>query len=260
MPSSTARRRTASAPFRSFGGPQMPSPVRRIAPKPRRWTEISPPSEIFPARLAESSFLFILTSNTINSDFVSRCRSRCQPFNRQRAHSAGVEHFTFDHGPRNTYAIENVLGKPYAVPFAEHEINLSSLVGNKYQRIAGCRAQLGAEGMVVTVRMAAEVTIRIGDFTSKTRSLSRNHLSHEQINVSLPCQSTRLCQIGDQGLHLFERHIIQAIPVSELESAQSQSRDRAQYLNHAPSTQMHASYRGLPHCGWHGFAHSRFCC
>src|SRR6202521_3866149 len=206
----------------------MPSPVRRIAPKPRRWTEISPPSEIFPAKLAEISFLFIWTSNTVNSNFVSRRRSRRQPLNRQRAHSAGVEHFTFDHGPRNTYAIENVLRKPYAVPFAEHKINLSALVGNKYQRITGRRAQLRAEGMVVSVRMAAEETIRIGDFPSKTRNRSRNRLSHEQINVPLLRQSPRLCQIGDQRLHLPKWHTIQAIPVSELESAQSQSRDRAQ--------------------------------
>jgi hypothetical protein len=181
-----------------------------------------------PAKLAEISFLFILTSNTVNSNFVSRRRSRRQSFNRQRAHSAGVEHFTFDHGPRNTYAIENVLSKPRAVPFAEHEINFSALIGNKYQRIAGRRAQLGAEGMVITMRTAAEVTIRIGDFASKTRSLSWNSLSHEQINVSLPGQSPRLSQIGDQGLHFGEGHIIQAIPVSELESAQSQSRECAQ--------------------------------
>src|SRR6266566_2434970 len=57
---STARRRTANAAFRSFGGPQIPSPVRRIAPKPRRCTEISPPSETSPAKLAESSFLFMI--------------------------------------------------------------------------------------------------------------------------------------------------------------------------------------------------------
>src|SRR6267143_883643 len=60
--SSTARRRTAKAALRSFGGPHMPSPVRRIAPKPRRCTEISPPNETFPAAFAESSFLFIMTS------------------------------------------------------------------------------------------------------------------------------------------------------------------------------------------------------
>src|ERR1700733_2180858 len=38
----------------------MPSPVRRIAPKPRRCTESSPPSDSFPAKLAESSFLFMI--------------------------------------------------------------------------------------------------------------------------------------------------------------------------------------------------------
>src|ERR1700676_2909367 len=226
--SATARRRTANAPFRSFGGPQMPSPVRRIAPKPRRWTEISPPSEIVPARLAEISFLFILTSNIVNSDFVSHCRSRRQPLNRQCANSTGVEHFTFDNDSRNTYTIENVLRKSYAVPFAEHKISLSALVGNKYERTTGRRAQLRAEGVVITVRVATEVTIRIGDFTSQTRSLSRNRLSHEQINVPLLGQSPRLCQIGDQRLHLPKWHTIQAIPVSELESAQSQSRDCAQ--------------------------------
>src|SRR5256714_74968 len=42
-PSSTARLRTLSAPSRSFGQPQMPSPVIRMAPNPRRFTERSPP-------------------------------------------------------------------------------------------------------------------------------------------------------------------------------------------------------------------------
>src|SRR5208283_926217 len=63
--SSTARRRTASAPLRSFGGPQMPSPVRRIAPNPRRCTEISPPNETSPAVFAESSFLFMIASKIL---------------------------------------------------------------------------------------------------------------------------------------------------------------------------------------------------
>src|SRR5256885_1558050 len=42
MPRSTARRRTAMASSRSSGGPQMPSPVMRMAPKPRRRTVRSP--------------------------------------------------------------------------------------------------------------------------------------------------------------------------------------------------------------------------
>src|ERR1022692_4016512 len=52
-PSSTARRRTLSALSRSGGQPHIPSPVRRIAPKPRRFTERSPPkrNEDLPAGL-----------------------------------------------------------------------------------------------------------------------------------------------------------------------------------------------------------------
>ena len=48
-PSSTARRRTAFASSRSGGGPQMPRPVIRIAPKPRRLTVRSPPTSMVPA-------------------------------------------------------------------------------------------------------------------------------------------------------------------------------------------------------------------
>src|SRR5882724_10603945 len=75
IPSSTARRRTASADLRSLGGPQMPSPVRRIAPKPRRCTEISSLSKISPAAFAESSFLFIISLQNFPFDTVPRCLS-----------------------------------------------------------------------------------------------------------------------------------------------------------------------------------------
>jgi hypothetical protein len=54
-----------------------------------------------------------------------------QPLNRKRAHSFGLEHFALDHDPGNSYAIEDVLGKPYAILFAEHKINLSSLIPNE---------------------------------------------------------------------------------------------------------------------------------
>src|SRR5438128_739321 len=43
-PSSTARRKTFFAFSRSGGQPQIPSPVRRIAPKPSRLTKRSPPN------------------------------------------------------------------------------------------------------------------------------------------------------------------------------------------------------------------------
>src|SRR5687767_12790390 len=42
-PSSTARRNTVLAASRSGGSPQIPRPVTRIAPKPRRLTVRSPP-------------------------------------------------------------------------------------------------------------------------------------------------------------------------------------------------------------------------
>src|ERR1700722_15041805 len=66
---STALRRTASAALRSVGGPQTPSPVRRMAPKPRRWTESSPPKQTSPAKLAET--LFSLLFKTIS--FQAAC-------------------------------------------------------------------------------------------------------------------------------------------------------------------------------------------
>src|SRR5213082_1767105 len=44
-PSSTARRKTLFAFSRSGGQPQIPSPVNRIAPKPSRLTNRSPPNK-----------------------------------------------------------------------------------------------------------------------------------------------------------------------------------------------------------------------
>src|SRR6266850_5155601 len=62
-PSSVARRRTASAEAGSLGGPQIPSPVIRMAPKPRRRTVSSPPNETVPLEAASGlailSFIFV---------------------------------------------------------------------------------------------------------------------------------------------------------------------------------------------------------
>src|SRR5260370_8356980 len=63
-PNATARRRTASAEAGSLGGPQIPSPVIRMAPKPRRRTVSSLPSETFPLEavvcVATALFIFVL--------------------------------------------------------------------------------------------------------------------------------------------------------------------------------------------------------
>src|SRR5689334_22286448 len=73
-PSSTARRKTASAPARSFGGPQIPAPVRRIAPYPRRFTVNSPPRVTVPPDFNE---LFALTDpppvKRINEELKECC-------------------------------------------------------------------------------------------------------------------------------------------------------------------------------------------
>src|SRR5438477_12111945 len=55
-PSSTARRKTFFAFSRSGGQPQIPSPVNRIAPKPSRLTNRSPPNKNV------SSLLFVLAA------------------------------------------------------------------------------------------------------------------------------------------------------------------------------------------------------
>src|ERR1700743_3892574 len=51
-PSSTARRSTLRASSRSFGSPQMPGPVNRMAPYPSRLMVRSPPIAQLPAACA----------------------------------------------------------------------------------------------------------------------------------------------------------------------------------------------------------------
>src|SRR6059036_1002563 len=62
-PSSTARRKTFFALSRSGGQPQIPSPVRRIAPKPRRLTNRSPPNKNLSSMLLASGIAAISLGN-----------------------------------------------------------------------------------------------------------------------------------------------------------------------------------------------------
>src|SRR5258706_15735575 len=71
-PNSMARRRTAIAVAGSLGGPQIPSPVRRMAPKPRRLTVSSPPKEIVPAAAANRLVVVSLISILQRPRFVRR--------------------------------------------------------------------------------------------------------------------------------------------------------------------------------------------
>jgi hypothetical protein len=82
--------------------------------------------------------------------------------------------------------------------------------------------------MIVSVRVTAKVTICVGDFTSDGHALSCHSLSHQQIHVALFCQPARFFQVGNHRLHLREWHIVQSIPISELESTKSQRSDGAE--------------------------------
>ena len=68
--SSTARRNVAKAAARSLGGPQMPSPVIRIAPNPSRLTVSSPPNVMVPAALAVTCRV-LLNGASHEIEFVS---------------------------------------------------------------------------------------------------------------------------------------------------------------------------------------------
>src|ERR1700733_2119602 len=59
-PSSTARRRTFCALSRSLGSPQIPSPVMRIAPKPRRLMVRSPPTAKVPLAVAFTAVVVVI--------------------------------------------------------------------------------------------------------------------------------------------------------------------------------------------------------
>ena len=48
-------------PRLSSGGPQMPAPVTRIAPKPSRWTVMSPPTLNDPDLRASSLDIFVFS-------------------------------------------------------------------------------------------------------------------------------------------------------------------------------------------------------
>lgn len=59
-------------------------------------------------------------------DSVSRGVLRREFLNSQRTYSCRIKRFAFDHGSRNTYAVENVFRKPYSVLLGQNKINLST--------------------------------------------------------------------------------------------------------------------------------------
>jgi hypothetical protein len=71
---------------------------------------------------------------------------------------------------------------------------------------------------------------------------TRNNMKVMRPIVSLLGQTPRLCQVGNQGLHLIEWHLVQLITISELESTQSQSRDCAEQRSNRLSTSTLSSW------------------
>src|SRR5713226_113279 len=71
MPSSRTRRSTRLHSSRSAGSPQIPSPVMRIAPKPKRLTGRSPPMSMVPASAA---LMVVVVRSAMSSSWNSRPR------------------------------------------------------------------------------------------------------------------------------------------------------------------------------------------
>jgi len=74
-PSSTARRNTRMASSWSRGSPQMPGPVRRIAPKPSRTTGMSPPMRNVPLSSAGGVILSVVMTSPSHEDGTGRLRA-----------------------------------------------------------------------------------------------------------------------------------------------------------------------------------------
>ena len=51
--------------FGSLGSPQIPSPVMRMAPKPRRWMVRSPPTEKVPLAVAFTAVVVVIPYRTL---------------------------------------------------------------------------------------------------------------------------------------------------------------------------------------------------
>src|SRR5438445_47471 len=67
IPRSSARRSTRLHSSRSAGSPQIPSPVRRMAPKPKRLTGRSPPMSMVPASAA---LMVVVVRSAMTSSWV----------------------------------------------------------------------------------------------------------------------------------------------------------------------------------------------
>jgi len=142
------------------------------------------------------------------------------------SYAVRVERSAFHQDSRDTDLIENAFGESHTVALGQNDIDKTALVGNEEKRAAGGGAKFCAEGMVVGMRVSAEVTIGVSEFASETNGYAGHRLAGEKFEVSVVRHFLRFGQVGDQKPDFSERHIVQAVVVTELESAQNENRKK----------------------------------
>jgi hypothetical protein len=119
--------------------------------------------------------------------------------------SVGVYRFAFYEDARDAYLVEEACGEWDGVARRQHYVGLVALIGEEEQRGTCGGAELGAEGVIVGMVVAAEITVGVGEFAAKGDGVARHGLSGEQLYVSLFCEVLRFRQIRNERLHFRER-------------------------------------------------------
>src|SRR6476661_8077241 len=92
MPSAGKRFSVRMASGLSSGGPQMPFPVMRMAPKPRRWISISPPTLNDPDLRASSLDIFVFSQLfRVEDNASTRTLLLLSPFRTCRKRDLGIQ-------------------------------------------------------------------------------------------------------------------------------------------------------------------------
>ena len=173
--------------------------------------------------------------------------------------SVGVQRFAFYEDAGDAYLVEEVRAEWDHVARGEHHVGVAALIGDEEQRGTCGGAELGAEGVVVAVGVAAEIAVGVGEFAAKGDRVARHGLSGEEIDVSLLCQGLRFRRVGDERLHFREGQAVQAVAISVLKRgkwkrAKSecwQKEDREQTAGRDPQPSI--SKKRFACWGWHDF-------
>jgi hypothetical protein len=136
--------------------------------------------------------------------------------------SIGVYRFAVYEDAGDAYLVEEVCGEWDGVARRQHYVGLVALIGDKEQRGTSGGAELGAEGVIVGMVVAAEITVGVREFAAKGNGVARHGLSGEEFDVSLFCEGLRFRQIRNERLHFRERKAVQAVSISKLKRAKSE--------------------------------------